>query len=343
MAAARAPALRNLLGRPLQTLRVPVQQRRWAAVHDVRFLATTQASRNVAEKYREKLDRKAREEGHGDIGALKSAYADKIAAQRRKDSVSVPGLDALLGDEPAEATAAARSSNPAAPSDPNSTPADSAQADRANGAASKSQSKSKSGQLPIKPLWDILDLEKARELPAKELSTIWRLRHAAQPTSLSAAVPATTYAALSLAARKHPTFVLPVPREGAGAEMHYLQWVFDDERTNTATALFTQLAEYKARGEFAQPHTSITHYFDADIAASQGVVLMAGSVVEGRGATVDDAQLLVMLMQRFYCADTLGGSPTAGTKSGKTQLLEEFSSGSPDFTVERLLEETEKL
>ena len=70
------------------------QQRRWAQVHDVRFVATTQAPRNVAEKYREKLDRKAQAEGLRDIGELKAAYADRIQDLKRRDGVSVPGLEA---------------------------------------------------------------------------------------------------------------------------------------------------------------------------------------------------------------------------------------------------------
>jgi ATP synthase F1 complex assembly factor 1 len=127
-----------------------------------------------------------------------------------------------------------------------------------------------------------------------------------------------------------------VPRPGAGAEIHFLQWVFDAQ-TATSTVLFTQLAEYKARGEWAQPHTSVTHYFDPEVAETQGVVLMAGSVVEGRGADVKDAQWLVMLMQRYYGAEALAGT------GEKRKLLEEFGRGDGAFSVERLLEESEKL
>lgn len=318
--------MRRLLGQQLQSLRAAPQQKRWAQVHDVRFLATTQASRNIAEKYREKLDLKARREGLGDIARLKAAYADRIKEQRSKDKISVPGLDALLADEEAPAqtptiasptpeTGASAKPNP--PKQPAPKPAS-----------------TKSG---IKPLSEILDLSKARELPLKELSAIWRLRHSTNPTALCAVVESSTYSSLEATARQHPNFVLPIPREGAGAEIHYLQWVFDRE-SQTSTALFTQLAEYKLRGEWAQPHTSITHYYDEDVASNQGVVLMAGNVVDGRGATVQDAQWLVMLMQRFYGAEALAGT------GEKRKLLEEFSRGAGGgFSVERLLEESEKL
>ncbi|OTA92134.1 hypothetical protein M434DRAFT_22063 [Hypoxylon sp. CO27-5] len=329
MATTRIPALRNLLGRR-QPFRLPNPQRRWAQVHDVRFLATTQASRNVTEKYREKLDRKAREEGLRDIGELKEAYKDRIQELKKKDSASVPGLDALLADEPAptpqpqsqaQTTSDGLTHPPPPPPHPQatSTPAGKPTA-------------------TIKPLSSILDLPKARALPEKELSAIWRLRHASSPNSLCAVIPASTYTSLEATARRHPSFVLPVPRgEGVGAEIHFLQWVFDKE-SQTATVLFTQLAEYKARGEWALPHTSVTHYFDGGLAERPGVVLMAGSVVEGRGASVQDARWLVMLLQRFY-----GGEGTGGGDEGKRRLLEEFGRGDGRFSVERLLEESEKL
>ncbi|ETS87393.1 hypothetical protein PFICI_01221 [Pestalotiopsis fici W106-1] len=335
MAAYRAPALRGLLGRSLPGLRSSAapqrQQRRWAQVHDVRFLATTQASRNIAEKYKDKLDRKAKEEGHTDVSSLKAAYADKIIEQRTKNKISVPGLDALLADEEAparppvgETQQTSESAAPGAGSHPNP-PKQPAAARPAS---------TKSG---IKPLSEILDMDKARELPVKELGAVWRLRHASSASSLCAVIEAPTYQALEQTARAHPNFVLPVPREGAGAEIHYLQWVFDRE-SRTATALFTQLAEYKARGEWAQPHTSVTHYYDEGVAARQGVVLMAGNVVDGRGANIQDAQWLVMLMQRFYGPEALAGD------GAKRKLLEDFARGANGgFTVEKLLEESEKL
>ncbi|KAH7035379.1 ATP11 protein-domain-containing protein [Microdochium trichocladiopsis] len=350
-AAARRRLAQPAALRPLQRQ----QQRRWAAVHDVRFLATTQApSRSVTEKYREQLERKAREEGHGGVAELKEAYKDKIHQYRRSDGVeSVPGLDALLSDaEPprgATATAAASSQSKTTtttttaaspdgltqpPPPPPPTPSQS------QSESTPTPAKNKNKNAAIKPLSEILDLSKARALPEKELSAIWRLRHAHKPTSLCAVIPSTTYAHLELTARKHPIFVLPVPRGAdVGAEIHFLQWVFDAE-SGTATVLFTQLAEYKARGEWAQPHTSVTHYFDRDIARDQGVVLMAGSLVEGRGASLDDAKWLLMLMQRFYGGEGAGGT---GVDGAKRELLEAFGKGDSRFTVEKLLEESERL
>ncbi|KAI1813597.1 ATP11-domain-containing protein [Poronia punctata] len=330
-----AARLSTTLGRRLQRVALPTPirtQRRWAQVHDVRFLATTQAPRNIAEKYREKLDRKAQEEGLRDANELKAAYADKIKELKKQDSITIPGLDALLADEePAKQPQAQAQTDPSQP-----------QTQTQTTQTQTTQSRSTTAQGAVKPLSEILDLPKARALPEKELTAIWRLHHASQKDSLCAVVPTETYRALERTARKYPTFVLPVPREGQGAEIHFLQWVFDAV-SGTSTVLFTQLAEYKARGEWAQPHTSVTHYADFDGTdglsreENQGVVLMAGNVVDGRGASVRDAQWLVMLLQRFYTEESLGGSPA------KRALLEAFGKGDGNFSVEKLLEESEKL
>jgi ATP synthase mitochondrial F1 complex assembly factor 1 len=341
-----APALRCILaGRQLLPRSLPTgpasYQRRWAQVQDVRFLTTTRAARNVADRYRDKLATKARAEGHGDdVGSLKAAYADKIAEQRRSDHISVPWLDALLADEGAPSS----SSSQKQPQEQSKTQTTEQQQQQQSSKPTSGDDDSSKSRAAVKPLSEILDLPKARTLPAKELGAIWRLRHAANPLSLCAAIPAGTYAAMAAAGRQHPMFVLPVPREGAGAEIHLLQWVFDEAgrrsaAAHTSTVLMTQLAEFQARGEWAQPHTSVTHYFDASIAHDQQTVLMGGSLVEGRGASVQDAQWLIMLMQRFY-----GGVEGDAAAKEKRRLLEEFTKGvNGTFSVEQLLEECEKL
>jgi len=291
----------------------------------------------VIEKYRDKLDRKAREEGLEDIDSLKQAYADKIQDLRKQDAV----LPDILSEQPTP--------QPLSPaSSPGATPAAAAAA-----AASITNSASRPSTPAVKPLSSYLDIPKARALPATELSTIWRLRHAASPQRLCATVPAHTYTAMESAARRCPQFVLPVPHPGQGAEIHFLQWTFDDGAATggspTSTVLFTQLAEYKNRGEFAQPHTSVTHHLD--FADEKGVVLMEGSVVEGRGAKVEDAQWLVMCLQRFYGG--WDGEKTEGSGAGdklareraeeRRKLLEWFGRGDSRFSVEKLMEEAERL
>ncbi|KAK3694024.1 ATP11 protein-domain-containing protein [Podospora appendiculata] len=327
MASARASVLRHLtsFGCQARTLRAS-NQRRWAQVHDVRFLATTQHSRSVIEKYRDKLDRKAREEGVPDIDALKKVYADKIEALRKQAD--------------AEAAAAAPATAPATsgPSPPPPAPVPSP-------AAAPSPLKSKSNGSGIKPLSSILDLPKAQTLPLPELTAIWRLRHAHVPHSLCAAIPASAYTAMTATARAYPQFVLPVPHpaEQGGAEMHFVQWAFDAS-TRTSSVLFTQLAEYKARGEFAQPHTTITHHEDFVGDPERAVALMQGAVVENRGVSVEDAQWLVMSLQRFYGGwDGVGGDGARERAERRRRLVEMFGKGDARFDVQELIEEAERI
>ena len=61
---------------------------------------------------------------------------------------------------------------------------------------------------------------------------------------------------------------------------------------------------------------------------------MQGSIVDGRGITVDEGKWLLMCLQKFY-----GGED----KVERRKLLEQFSHGDGDFKVEHLLEEAEKI
>ncbi|KAK4129572.1 ATP11-domain-containing protein [Parathielavia appendiculata] len=327
MAAARTPVLRHILSCQTGALRAS-NQRRWAQVHDVRFLATTQQPRNILEKYRDKLDRKAREEGHADIDSLKAAYAQRIHALRNEtDAVlTPPSRTPAPGQQP--------SSSPSSPSPSSS-----------SSRLPPQQQPPKPSSTGIKPLSEILDIPKASVLPTKELTAIWRLHHAVRPNSLCAVIPAATFTAMETLARQNPQFVLPVPHPSQGAEMHFLQWTWD-AATKSATVLFTQLAEYKARGEFAAPHTTVTHYKDflAREDGGEGVVLMQGLVMDDRGVKVDDARWLVMCLQRFYGGwDGTGGRKAQERAEERRRLLEWFGRGDGRFSVERLMEEAERM
>lgn len=110
-----------------------------------------------------------------------------------------------------------------------------------------------------------------------------------------------------------------------------MQWTFPSP--TTATVLFTHLAEYKLRGEFSQPHTTITHHLD--LLHPKGIVLLQGSVQPNRGITVDESKWLLMCLQKFY-GQTAEQTP-------RRKLLEQFSQGDGAFKVEELLEEAEKI
>ncbi|KND92211.1 Protein ATP11, mitochondrial [Tolypocladium ophioglossoides CBS 100239] len=331
MASLRIPALRHLATCPLRSAH-SAQQRRWAQVNDVRFLATTQPPQAVLDKYRTKLESKAKQEGHDGIDGLKSAYADKIEAQRRKDAVEFPATSIPQAPD----TSVSQPNRGPLPSEP-------VQGTSPKTPASKVPPTS-ADKPAVKALDGILDLDKVRELPEQELTAIWRLRHANSPQNICAVIPAGTYQAMEDVARRSPQFVLPVPHESQGAEMHFLQWTFD-AASRTSTVLFTQLAEYKTRGEFAQPHTTVTHHLD--LAGDKGLVLMQGQVMDDRGVRPEHAKWLIMCLQRFYGGwDAADGELTGERReraAERRKLLEWFVNGDSRFSVEKLLEEAERM
>ncbi len=129
-------------------------------------------------------------------------------------------------------------------------------------------------------------------------------------------------------------FVLPLPRGPEQVEMHFLQWSF--LTPDTVTCMFTNLAEYKLKGEFARPHTTLTHHLD--IADQKGVVLMEGDVEENSGMKPDHAKWLVMTLQKFY-----GASQVLPEGRKRTAMLEQFSHGDGGFDFTELISESKKL
>ena len=242
-------------------------------------------------------------EGLKDVDELKAVYQDKIKSERKKAFASNPISPAFSSTFPP----------PPHPSHHSTT------------------STSKPSHPPgLKTLSSYIDIPKTLELPQKEIEYIWRLRHASDPQSLCAVIPKSTYNRIESTARQHPQFILPLPREGQGAEIHFLQWTFPTP--TTTTVLFTHLAEFKLRGEYAQPHTTVTHHLD--LADPKGLILLQGSIVDGRGITVEEGKWLLMCLQKFY-----GGED----KMERRKLLEQFSHGDGDFKLEQLLEEAEKI
>ncbi|KZF26825.1 ATP11-domain-containing protein [Xylona heveae TC161] len=314
MSAFRAPSLRSALRSA--TLPLRGTQRRWAQVHDVRFLATHRDPNRYVDKYREKLTEKAKEQGLNNVDELKEVYKEKIDAFRKE--AAVPGANSPFPPPPPP---------PTPQTEPTPSPT-------FNGSTPPASASSPNSKVPpgVKTLSSFIDVEKTQSLPPKEIEYIWRLRHANDKNSLCAVVPASTYARIAETARKYPQFILPLPREEQGAEIHFLQWTFPT--LDQATVLFTSLAEFKLRGEFAQPHTTITHHLD--LADSKGLVLLQGAVVESSGVSVDDSRFLLMCLQKFYAIEDQ-------QTPGRQKLLEQFSQGDAGFKVEELLEEAEKL
>jgi ATP synthase mitochondrial F1 complex assembly factor 1 len=317
-------AATSLLRRSVWSAKTPVRnynnQRRWAQVLDVRILSRHQSNK-VLDKYRQKLDQKAKEQGLSNVDELKEVYSDKIQELRKK--AIVPGANAPLNAQQPPTPQQTASSIPyQAPPPPRPQ-------------AVPQVPKSGDG---IKTLSSFIDVDKTSRLPQKEIETIWRLRHVRDPNSLCAVMPAETFARIAGTARKHPQFILPIPREEKGAEIHFLQWTFPSP--TTATVLFTHLAEFKLRGEFAQPHTTVTHHID--LAESNGLVMLEGRVMEDRGVSVEEGKWLLMCLQKFYGFEAHSDAAKANSQRRK-KLMEQFSGGDEGFKVEELLEEAEKV
>lgn len=127
--------------------------------------------------------------------------------------------------------------------------------------------------------------------------------HAAPPAVPLSANPDNKSASASASASASPSPSSPLPR--------------------SASAILTPLEEYKKNGEWAQPYLTFTHY--PDLGHSHDLVLMRGEISaasaggpSGAGSPANpgwllsqqQAQLLALAMQRFYCADIIPASET---------------------------------
>ncbi|KAG9240282.1 ATP11 protein-domain-containing protein [Calycina marina] len=310
--------LRHVVAGPTPYLRAT--QRRWAQVHDVCSLRllTTQPGDKFLQKYKDKLARKAKEEGLRDINELKEVYKDKIKTLKKKATIQIPIATTPPTMQPIKFSSSSLSLSKSPFLLPPPPPTISTE--------------KKSSSAGIKTLSSYLNLEKTRALPQKELEAIWRLRHVNDAQSLCASVPVDTYKTMETTAKQFPNFILPLPKPGEQAdEIHFLQWTFP--APDTVAVLFTHLAEYKLRGEYSEPHTIITHHLE--LAEEKGLILLQGQVIQGKGVSVDEAKWLLMCLQKFY------GVSDESTK--RRQLLEMFGKGDTKFKVEELVEESEKI
>lgn len=287
-----------------------MMQKRWAQVHNIRFQNLATDRDRVFEKYREKLEHKVKEHGLRDTNQLREIYKEKIEALKKENSIPIPSVS--QGEH----------SFPPIIQSPQSQPPSSTNPLRSSSSST------------IKSLSAYIDVEKISALPIKEIEAIWRLRHAHNAQSLCAVIQLPLYQKMETLARNHPSFILPLIRENQGAEIHYLQWTFPTK--NVATILFTQLAEFKLRGEYSQPHTTITHHLE--LAEEKGIVLLRGDVVEGRGVGVDEAKWLLYCLQRFY-----GGLGEDDQIKKRKSMVEMFGQGDLNFSVDELVQEAEKV
>jgi hypothetical protein len=92
MSTTSAPAIRHTLRSCASPLR---SQKRWAQVHDVRFVATHQDTNKIIDRYKEKLAQKAKEYAFGTI-----QIEHKLNQQQRRTWLDLISQRSLQGQDP---------------------------------------------------------------------------------------------------------------------------------------------------------------------------------------------------------------------------------------------------
>ncbi|CAG89420.2 DEHA2F15796p [Debaryomyces hansenii CBS767] len=263
----------------------------------------------VLQKYRDKLNEKANALGLKDVDDLKEKLKDDIE-KKKKEFSAIDPLKELEEYERRQALEISKNDDKTikvrSPIDKNKP------------------------QAPYKVLDSFVDVEKLKDLPLKELEFIWRARFQNIERTMVAVLNNLQFASMYANAFKNPSFILPLAKNEDGYEMHFVQWSFIGPKTTHC--MLTTVAEYKLHKEYAKPHTTLM--FHQELSNSKDVVLMNGQVEEESSLTMDEAQLLVLNVQRFY-----GGIASAKGNEKKLALLRDFTSGNADFNMEELIAE----
>lgn len=277
----------------------------------LRHLATTPKPPSAADafaKYQAKLEQKAKELGLNSPEELQEKLKDQIESTKKK----LNKVDPLKELEEYERRQA-----------------EEVQAERDHTIKVRTPFDKGAPAAPYKTLDSFIDVAKAKDLPKKELEFIWRARFQNKQRNFHATLDTIQFANMYATAFRNPSFILPLPKNEDGYEMHFVQWNFVGPLTTHC--MLTTVAEYKLHKEYAKPHTTLM--FHQDLAEASGVVLMNGQVESDVNLTMDEAQLLVLNVQRFY-----GASDTEGAKR-KLRILQEFTKGKEDFDMDALIKE----
>lgn len=210
---------------------------------------------------------------------------------------------------------------------------------------------------PVQPLSSFMKLEKAIHESPENIGKLWTGFHIMK-NKVSAVVPAATYAQMVATAQMFPQFVLPLPRTvknaeadtapEPGYEVYFLQWMplprpleASPNAPPPMAVLFTSLAEYKMRQEYAQPTLVLTFY--ADLLETKGIALMRGDITEREDGKAQlqqqDAQLLALGLQRFFNLDwALEGLDNDEQVEKRRALLRAFHQQPADFKLDELID-----
>lgn len=288
-----------------------------------RFATTLRQYSNISkepqflDRYKSKLERKAKEVGVSSVEELKDKFKDDI--QRRK--AELDQADPLRAIDP--------ESGSVSKTNVGSNIIKSAE-ERKLKAEAQTNLKKNSPLNDIKSLDQFVDVTKlAQHQDPKEIEMIWKARFVGKEDAICGALTALTFSMIYRNARLFPTFVLPLPHENQGVELHYVQWSFAGPKT--LHCMITSLAEYKLHQDFAKPHTTLI--FHSDLMVDKGLVLMNGTVESDSAVSHSEGVLLSLNLQRFYSSND----------GAKLQLLKAFNQGSQNFSVDQLIEEAQKL
>ncbi|QLQ80896.1 hypothetical protein HG537_0E02510 [Torulaspora globosa] len=271
-------------------------------------------STGAIDKYQDKLLKKAKEQGFNSISEFLASAREDIE-KKKKELNRIDPLKELEDYEKKMSGNNAKMTNARGPIDMNQK------------------------KVPFKTLDSFLNVEKIKELSKQEIEFLWRAKWMNKDDALCAVVPAEVFDRMLTNAKSSPIFVLPLPRAAAdgkeasdqtqSVELHYIQWQFVGP--NTVHCIMTSLAEFKLHNEFAKPHTIFQ--FHLEMAKEKKIVLMNGQVEPDTNVSLQDAQLLLLNVQRFWGAM---GEETPIAKQ-RVKMLRDFTKGSPDFNVDLLI------
>lgn len=265
-------------------------------------------SSSVYQKYQEKLQEKAKKLGFKSVEELNESLKSELET-KKKELNAIDPLKDLQGFEEEQAQKMAKNMKDHQIKIRNPIPKD-------------------APEVPYKTLNSFIDVDKIKELNKQEIEFIWRARFQKDDRSLVGVLSATQFAQMYALGFKYKTFVLPLPKDTDGYEMHFVQWAFVGPQT--AHCMLTTLAEYKLHKEYAKPHTTLM--FHQELAMDKDVVLMNSHIEKESNVSLEEAHLLILNIQRFYGA-------MKSTSASKIDLLHSFNSGDDKFDMEKLIEE----
>ncbi|KAI9188124.1 hypothetical protein H9P43_002515 [Blastocladiella emersonii ATCC 22665] len=227
-------------------------------------------------KYAEKLLERAKSQGFSSVQEMMDAYKQRRTLEEKE------ALKRAIEEEKAE--------------------------------AAKLASSIASSTLPphVKPLKDIMHLDKLKDESAEVIEKLWVGFHA-NHDNISAVIPRDVYLTLHARAKKYPMFVLPVFR-GEDAENYLMQ--HEGHQT-----FFTSLLAYKTHGGEAPVLLTLTYY--TDLMESKGIVLVHGEG-DTKQCPLETAKRLTQGMRNFYVNDEFS-------------LVEQMYTSPNDFSFDSVL------